>query len=50
MQDLYYEIINEKRTATRLERMTYEALENRLRIYVHGSFSFIQQANKSELE
>jgi len=43
IEDLYNEIIKEKKTASRLEKMTYEALENRLRIYVKGSFSFINK-------
>ncbi|MEI7961237.1 MAG: DUF87 domain-containing protein [archaeon] len=49
MADLYNEIINEKKTASRIERMTYEALENRLRIYVHGSFSFINKQTNLNL-
>lgn len=49
MGDLYNEIVKEKRTATRIERMTYEALENRLRIYVHGSFSFINRQTNLNL-
>jgi len=49
MEDLYNEIIQEKKTASRLERMTYEALENRLRIYVKGSFSFINKQTNLDL-
>jgi hypothetical protein len=49
MEDLYNEIIKEKKTASRLERMTYEALENRLRIYVKGSFSFINKQTNLNL-
>lgn len=49
MEDLYNEIINEKKTASRIERMTYEALENRLRIYVKGSFSFINKQTNLDL-
>jgi len=49
MEDLYNEIIKEKKTASRLERMTYEALENRLRIYVKGSFSFINKQTNLDL-
>ncbi len=49
MEDLYNEILHEKKTATRQERMTYEALENRLRIYVHGSFSFINKQTNLDL-
>ena len=49
MEDLYNEIIKEKKTASRLEKMTYEALENRLRIYVKGSFSFINKQTNLDL-
>ncbi len=49
MEDLYNEIIKEKKTASRLEKMTYEALENRLRIYVKGSFSFINKQTSLDL-
>lgn len=49
MEDLYNEITREKKTASRQERMTYEALENRLRIYVHGSFSFINKQTSLDL-
>jgi len=48
--DLYDEILKEKKSASRLERMTYEALENRLRIYVHGSFSFINRQTNLDLK
>ncbi|VVB76107.1 AAA-like domain protein [uncultured archaeon] len=50
MQDLYNEILKQKKSASRLERMTYEALENRLRIYVHGSFSFINKQTSLNLQ
>jgi len=49
MEDLYNEIIKEKKTASRLEKMTYEALENRLRIYVKGSFNFINKQTNLDL-
>src|SRR3989344_1436777 len=49
MEDLYNEILKEKKTATRQERMTYEALENRLRIYVKGSFSFINKQTNLDI-
>lgn len=49
MEDLYNEIVKEKKTASRLEKMTYEALENRLRIYVKGSFSFINKQTNLDL-
>jgi hypothetical protein len=49
MEDLYNEILKEKKTASRQERMTYEALENRLRIYVHGSFSFMNKQTNLDL-
>ncbi|HLC92476.1 MAG TPA: DUF87 domain-containing protein [archaeon] len=49
MEDIYNEILTEKKTATRQERMTYEALENRLRIYVHGSFAFINKQTNLDL-
>jgi len=49
MEDLYNEILTEKKTASRMEKMTYEALENRLRIYVKGSFSFINKQTNLDL-
>lgn len=49
MEDLYYEIVNEKKVASRTERMTYEALENRLRIYAKGTFSFINKQTNLDL-
>src|SRR3989344_2093920 len=49
MEDLYDEILHEKKTASRQERMTYEALENRLRIYTKGSFSFINKQTNLDL-
>ncbi len=49
IEDLYEEILREKRTAPRQERMTYEALENRLRIYAKGTFSFINRQTNLDL-
>lgn len=50
MDDLYQEIIKEKKTASRQETMTYEALENRIRIYARGSFSFLNKQTNLNLE
>lgn len=49
MEDLFNEIINEKKVASRTERMTYEALENRIRIYAKGTFSFINKQTNLNL-
>ncbi len=49
MEDLYNELIREKKTAARQERMTYEALENRFRIYAKGTFSFINKQTNLNL-
>ena len=37
MGDLYIELQKQRKTASRMEKMTYDALENRLRMYVKGS-------------
>ena len=50
MGDLYNELIKQKKTCSRMERMTYEALENRLRMYVKGSFNFINRQTNLDLE
>lgn len=49
MEDLFNEILSQKRVASRQEKMTYEALENRLRIYVKGSFSFVNKQTNLDL-
>jgi len=49
MEDLYNELLREKKTASRQETMTYEALENRIRIYVKGSFSFLNKRTNLDL-
>jgi conjugal transfer ATP-binding protein TraC len=50
MGDLYNELIKQKKTCSRMEKMTYEALENRLRMYVKGSFNFINRQTNLDLE
>ncbi|MDD3159988.1 MAG: ATP-binding protein [Candidatus ainarchaeum sp.] len=50
MQDLYNEILLQKKTASKMEKMTYEALENRIQIYVKGSFNFINKQTNLDLE
>ena len=50
MGDLYDELLKLKKTCSRMERMTYEALENRLRMYVKGSFNFINRQTNLDLE
>ncbi len=50
MDDLYLEIVKEKKTASRQETMTYEALENRIRIYARGSFSFLNKQTNLNLK
>jgi conjugal transfer ATP-binding protein TraC len=50
MEDLYNELIKQKKTASRIEKMTYDALENRLRMYVKGSFNFINRQTSLDLE
>jgi hypothetical protein len=49
MEDIYKELLQEKKTATKLEKMTYEALENRLRIYAKGTLSFINKQTNLDL-
>ncbi len=49
MEDLYNELLREKKTSTKQERMTYEALENRIRIYAKGTFSFINKQTNLDL-
>lgn len=50
MEDLYKELQKERKTCARLEKMTYDALENRLRMYVKGSFNFINRQTSLDLE
>jgi hypothetical protein len=50
MEDLYQELLLQKKTASRQELMTYEALENRIRIYARGSFSFINKQTNLDLQ
>lgn len=50
MDDLYQELVKEKKTASRQETMTYEALENRIRIYARGSFSFLNKQTNLDLQ
>lgn len=50
LEDLYNELIKQKKTASRIEKMTYDALENRLRIYVKGSFNFVNKQTNLDLE
>ncbi len=49
IEDLYKELIKEKQTSSRQEKMTYEALINRIRIYAKGSFSFINKQTNIDL-
>lgn len=49
MDDLYNELLKEKKTASKQERMTYEALENRIRIYTKGTFSFVNKQTNLDL-
>lgn len=49
MEDLYNELLKEKKTASKQERMTYEALENRIRIYAKGTFAFINKQTNLDL-
>ncbi|MBU1929931.1 DUF87 domain-containing protein, partial [Candidatus Micrarchaeota archaeon] len=50
MEDLYKQLLEEKKEASRQERMTYEALENRIRIYARGSFSFLNKQTNLDLK
>ncbi len=49
MEDLYNQLLKEKTHASRQELMTYEALENRVRIYAKGSFSFLNKQTSLDL-
>ncbi|MFH1224191.1 MAG: DUF87 domain-containing protein [Candidatus Diapherotrites archaeon] len=50
MEDLYNEIEKEKQGGSKIERMTYDALANRIRIYAKGSFSFLNRQTNLDLE
>lgn len=49
MEDLYYKLVGEKENASRIEKMTYDALINRIRIYAKGSFSFMNRQTNLDL-
>ncbi len=50
MDDLYQQLQLEKKSASTIEKMTYEALENRIRIYARGSFSFLNKQTNFDLQ
>ncbi len=49
MEDLYSELVKEKKSASQQEKMTYEALENRIRIYARGTFSFLNKQTNLDI-
>ncbi|MFH0714494.1 MAG: DUF87 domain-containing protein [Candidatus Diapherotrites archaeon] len=50
MEDLYDQVLQAKKGASRQELMTYEALENRIRIYAKGTFSFLNKQTNLDLK
>ncbi len=50
LSDLYKILEKEKKESSRLEKMTFDALLNRLRIYSEGSFSFLNKQTNLNLE
>ncbi|MDO8428328.1 MAG: DUF87 domain-containing protein [Candidatus Diapherotrites archaeon] len=51
LKDLYLVLEEEeKKTRSKIQQLTYEALLNRLRIYAKGSFSFLNNPTKLNLE
>lgn len=50
LSDLYEELEKQSRQVSKIERMTYDALLNRLRIYARGSFSFLNRHTYLNLE
>ncbi len=50
MEDLRNEIIRCRKTATKREMPQYESLSNRLDVYVHGTFSFLNRKTNLDLE
>ncbi|HZX20066.1 MAG TPA: LAGLIDADG family homing endonuclease, partial [archaeon] len=49
LKDLYRALLQEKKTASRIEQMTYDALLNRIGIYAEGSFSFLNKKTNLDL-
>lgn len=50
IKDLFNVLIKERETVSRIEKMTYDALINRLRIYAEGSFSFLNKQTNLDLQ
>lgn len=50
LKDLYRVLTSEKVIAGRMEKITYDALLNRLGIYAEGSFSFINRQTSLDLK
>ncbi len=50
LEDLYNVLEKESKSTNKIEKMTYDALLNRLRIYAKGSFSFLNKHTYLNLE
>ncbi|MFH0955299.1 MAG: ATP-binding protein [Candidatus Micrarchaeota archaeon] len=50
LSDLFEVLEQNARKASQIEKMTYDALLNRLQIYAHGSFSFMNKQTSLNLE
>jgi type IV secretory pathway VirB4 component len=50
LSDLFETLEEQGRKASQIEKMTYDALLNRLQIYAHGSFSFLNKQTSLNLE
>lgn len=50
LKDLYRVLNEEGKHVSRIEKMTYDALINRLRIYAEGSFSFLNRQTNLDLQ
>lgn len=50
LKDLFAALSEEKKLANKMERLTYDALLNRLGIYAEGSFSFLNKKTNLDLQ
>jgi len=50
LEDLYFELLYARENASRIEKMTFDALINRIRIYAKGSFSFLNKQTNLNLQ
>ena len=50
LKDLYDVLLEEKKLASKIEKVTFDALLNRLGIYAEGSFSFLNKQTSLDLK